>query len=40
MIHELLQEKMRLAIRSTLITILEEGVDNFVQVALYQQTHN
>ncbi len=37
-IHELLQEKMRLAIQKTLITVLEEEVDNFVQAALYQRT--
>jgi len=37
-IHELLHEKMRLAIQKTLITVLEEEVDNFVQAALYQRT--
>lgn len=37
-IHELLQEKMRLAIQKTLITVLEEEVENFVQAALYQRT--
>jgi len=39
-IHELLQEKMRLAIRQTLITVMEEEVDNFIQAALYQRTPN
>lgn len=39
-IHELLQEKMQLAIRHTLITVLEEEVDNFIQAALYQRTPN
>jgi putative transposase len=39
-IHELLQEKMRLAIRHTLITVLEEEVDNYIQAALYQRTPN
>lgn len=37
-IHELLQEKMRLAIQKTLITVLEEEVENFEQAALYQRT--
>lgn len=37
-IHELLQEKMRLAIQKTLITVIEEEVENFVQAALYQRT--
>jgi putative transposase len=39
-IHELLQEKMQLAIRHTLITVLEEEVDDFIQAALYQRTPN
>jgi putative transposase len=39
-IQELLQEKMRLAIRHTLITVLEEEVENFIQAALYQRTPN
>lgn len=39
-IHELLQEKMQLAIRHTLITVLEEEVDNLIQAALYQRTPN
>ncbi len=39
-IHELLQEKMQLAIRHTLITVLEEEVENFIQAALYQRTPN
>jgi transposase-like protein len=37
-IQELLQERMRLAIRHTLITVLEEEVENFIQAALYQRT--
>jgi transposase-like protein len=37
-LHELLQEQMRLAIRNTLITILEEEVNGFIQAALYQRT--
>lgn len=37
-IHELLQEQMRLAIRYTLITVLEEEVNGFIQAALYQRT--
>ncbi len=37
-IHELLQEKMRLSIRHTLITVLEEEVETFIQAALYQRT--
>ncbi len=37
-IHELFQERMRLNIRHTLITVLEEEVDNFIQAALYQRT--
>ena len=37
-IHEYLQEKMRLAIRHTFITVLEEEVDTFIQAALYQRT--
>ena len=37
-IHELLQEQMRLAIRHTLITVLEEEVNGFIQAALYQRT--
>jgi putative transposase len=36
-IYALLQEKMRLAIRHTLISVLEEEVENFVQAALYQR---
>lgn len=39
-IQELLQEKMQLAIRHTLITVLEEEVDHFIQAALYQRTPN
>jgi putative transposase len=37
-IHELFQEKLRLNIRHTLVTILEEEVENFIQAALYQRT--
>jgi len=37
-IQELLQERMRLAIRHTLVTILEEEVNEFIQAALYQRT--
>ena len=37
-IHELLQERMRLAIRHTLISVLEEEVEGFIQAALYQRT--
>ena len=37
-IHELLQEQMRLAIRRTFITVLEEEVNGFIQAALYQRT--
>lgn len=37
-IQELLQERMRLAIRHTLVTILEEEVTEFIQAALYQRT--
>jgi putative transposase len=37
-IQELVQERMLLAIRYTLITILEEEVDQFIQAALYQRT--
>jgi len=36
--HDLLQERMRLAIRHTLITVLEEEVEGFIQAALYQRT--
>jgi putative transposase len=39
-IHELLQERMRLAIRHTLISVLEEEVEGFIQAALYQRTPN
>ena len=37
-IHELLQEQMRLNIRMTFITVLEEEVNGFIQAALYQRT--
>ena len=37
-IHELFQERLRLNIRFTLITILEEEVNEFIQAALYQRT--
>lgn len=36
-IHELLQEQMRLAIRHTFITVLEDDVDGLIQAALYQR---
>lgn len=39
-LHDLLQERMRLAIRHTLITVLEEEVEGFIQAALYQRTPN
>jgi len=37
-IHELFRERLRLNIRHTLITILEEEVNEFIQAALYQRT--
>jgi transposase-like protein len=37
-IHELLQERIRLSIRHTLITILEEEVNEFTQAEPYQRT--
>ncbi len=37
-IQDLLQERMRLAIRHTLISVLEEEVENFIHAALYQRT--
>ena len=37
-IQELLKERMRLAIRHTLVTVLEEEVSAFIQAALYQRT--
>ena len=37
-LHELFQERLRLNIRHTLITILEEEVNDFIQAALYQRT--
>jgi transposase-like protein len=37
-IQELLQERMRLAIRHTMISVLEEEVENFIHAALYQRT--
>jgi putative transposase len=37
-IHELLQEQMRLNIRLTFISVLEEEVNGFIQAALYQRT--
>lgn len=37
-LHDLLQERMRLAVRHTLITVLEEEVEGFIQAALYQRT--
>ena len=37
-IHELFQERLRLNIRHTLIAVLEEEVNNFIQAGLYQRT--
>lgn len=37
-IQELLQERLRLAIQYTLVTVLEEEVETFIQAALYQRT--
>lgn len=37
-IQELLQEEKRMAIRHTMITVIEEEVENFIQAALYQRT--
>jgi transposase-like protein len=37
-IHELLQERIRLSIRHTLITVLEEEVNEFTQAEPYQRT--
>ena len=37
-IHELLVEKMRLAIRETFVTLLEEEVEGFIQAAHYHRT--
>ena len=37
-IHELMQEKMRLAIKKTLVVVLEEEGENFIHTALYQRT--
>jgi len=37
-IQELLQERLRLAIQYTLVTVLEEEVEIFIQAALYQRT--
>lgn len=37
-LHELVQERLRLNIRHTFITILEEEVNEFIQAALYQRT--
>ena len=37
-IHVLFMERLRLNIRYTLITILEEEVETFIQAALYQRT--
>ena len=38
LIQELLQERLRLAIQYTLVTVLEEEVEIFIQAALYQRT--
>jgi putative transposase len=37
-IHELLQERLRLSIRHTVITVLEEEVNDFIQAEPYQRT--
>jgi putative transposase len=37
-LHELVQERLRLNIRHTFITILEEEVSEFIHAALYQRT--
>ena len=37
-IHDLLQEKMRLSIRYTLIEVLEEEIEAFINAAPYQRT--
>lgn len=37
-IQELHQERLRLAIQYTLVTVLEEEVEIFIQAALYQRT--
>ena len=37
-IQELLHEQMRMAIRHTFISVLEEEVNQFIQAALYQRT--
>lgn len=37
-IHELLQERLRLSIRHTVITVLEEEVSGFIQAEPYQRT--
>jgi transposase-like protein len=37
-LHELLQERLRLNIRHTFITILEEEVSDFIHAVLYQRT--
>ena len=36
-IRDLPQERMRLAIRHTLVTVLGEEVNEFIQAALYQR---
>ena len=38
--HEMLQEKLRLAIRITLITVLEEEIEAYLQAAPYQRTEH
>jgi len=37
-IHELLAQKMQLAIQETFIAVLEDEVEGFIQAALYQRT--
>ena len=36
--HELLQEKLRMAIRMTMIAVLEEEIEEYLQAAPYQRT--
>jgi transposase-like protein len=37
-VHELMKERMLLAIRQTMLTILDEEVEGFVQAGLYERT--
>jgi putative transposase len=38
--QELLQEKIRMAIRITMITVLEEEIEDYLQAGLYQRTRD